>query len=140
MQLASIQFKRRAVEALADERLQSTMKRFGSGFADKRTAARAAFGVAAFEELRTASASIRDRAIQNLDAWLLRFEAEATRRGTTVLWAEDADEACRHVLEICSRHGLRKAIKSKSMLSEEAGLNEVLAAAGVQPVETDLGE
>ena len=140
MQLASIQFKRRAVEALADERLQSTMKRFGSGFADKRTAARAAFGVAAFEELRTASASIRDRAIQNLDAWLLRFEAEATRRGTTVLWAEDADEACRHVLEICARHGLRKAIKSKSMLSEEAGLNEVLAAAGVQPVETDLGE
>src|SRR4029078_7140654 len=39
-----------------------------------------------------------------------------------------------------ARHGLKKEIKSKSMLSEEAGLNEVLAAAGVQPVETDLGE
>ena len=46
----------------------------------------------------------------------------------------------RSVLEICREHGLKKAIKSKSMLSEEADLNNVLAAAGVQPVETDLGE
>jgi L-lactate dehydrogenase complex protein LldF len=140
VQVASIHFKRRASEALRDERLQSTMKRFGGGFAEKRTAARTAFGASAFEDLRSASASIRDRALEHLDAWLLRFEEEATRRGTTVLWAESGDEACRHVLEICARHGLKKAIKSKSMLSEEAGLNERLAAAGVQPVETDLGE
>ena len=140
MQVASIHFKRRAASALADERLQGNLKRFGSGFADKRAAARSAFGVAAFEELRVASATIRDRPLEHLDAWLLRFEEEATRRGTTVLWAETAEQACRHVLDICARHGLKKAIKSKSMLSEEAGLNEVLAAAGVQPVETDLGE
>jgi len=140
VQVASIHFKRRASAALADTRLQSTMKRFGGGFADKRTAARAAFGADAFEELRSASATVRDRALEHLDAWLLQFEQEAARRGTTVLWAEDAGEACRHVLEICARHGLKKAIKSKSMLSEEAGLNEVLSAAGVQPVETDLGE
>ncbi|HTL25595.1 MAG TPA: LUD domain-containing protein, partial [Burkholderiales bacterium] len=140
MQVASIHFKRRAASALADERLQGNLKRFGSGFADKRAAARSAFGVAAFEELRAASATIRDRPLEHLDAWLLRFEEEATRRGTTVLWAETAEQACRHVLDICARHGLKKAIKSKSMLSEEAGLNEVLAAAGVQPVETDLGE
>ncbi|MGH8676082.1 MAG: LutB/LldF family L-lactate oxidation iron-sulfur protein [Burkholderiales bacterium] len=140
MQVASVHFKQRAARALADERLQATMKRFGAGFADKRTAARAAYGVDAFEELRRASAAVRDRGLEHLDGWLLRFEQEATRRGTVVLWADDADEACRHVLEICARHGLKKAIKSKSMLSEEAGLNEVLAAAGVQPVETDLGE
>ena len=140
MQIASIHFKQRASRALADTRLQSTIKRFGSGFADKRAAARESYGADAFEELRGASATIRDRALEHLDAWLLRFEAEATRRGTTVLWAETAAEASRLVLEICTRHGLKKAIKSKSMLSEEAGLNEVLAAAGVQPVETDLGE
>ena len=133
-------FKQRASQALADERLQSTLKRFGGGFAEKRAAARTAYGVEAFEELRAASAAIRDRALEHLDGWLLRFEAEAARRGTVVLWAEDAGEACRHVIDICTRHGLKKAIKSKSMLSEEAGLNEVLAAAGVQPVETDLGE
>ena len=140
MQVASIHFKRRAAGALADERLQGNLKRFGGGFADKRAAARASFGADAFEELRSASATVRDRALEHLDAWLLQFEQEATRRGTTVLWAEDAGDACRHVLEICARHGLKKAIKSKSMLSEEAGLNQALSAAGVQPVETDLGE
>ncbi len=140
MQVQSLHFKRRASQALADARLQANLRRFGSGFAEKRAAARAAYGVEAFERLRAASAAIRDRALENLDAWLLHFEAEATRRGSVVLWAGDVAEARARVLEICARHGLKKAIKSKSMLSEEAGLNEALAAAGVQPVETDLGE
>jgi L-lactate dehydrogenase complex protein LldF len=140
MQLTSIHFKQRASDALADVRLQSAIKRFGGTFVEKRAAARAAYGAAAFEELRDASAEVRDRALEDLDAWLLKFETEATRRGTTVLWAEDAVEARRLVLEICTRHKLKKAIKSKSMLSEEAALNPALAAAGVQPVETDLGE
>lgn len=140
MQLASLHFKRRAEAALADPRLQENLRRFGSGFAEKRAAARAAYGVRAFEELREACQEIRDRALENLEAWLLRFEAEATRRGTRVLWAEDCAEARRLVLEICARHGVRKVIKSKSMLSEEAGLNEALERSGVQPLETDLGE
>jgi L-lactate dehydrogenase complex protein LldF len=140
MQSASVHFRSRASAALGNERLQANLKRFGSGFADKRTAARSAYGEQAFETLRDASAAIRDRALADLDAWLLGFEAEATRRGTTVLWAEDAAEACALVLGICARHGLKKAIKSKSMLSEEAALNEALEAAGVQAIETDLGE
>ena len=140
MRIQSMQFKARAHAALADVRLQSVMKRFGSGFADKRAAAREAYGVEAFEALRGASAAIRDRGLANLDAWLLRFEEEATRRGATVLWAKDAAEIRRHVLEICARHGVKKAIKSKSMVSEEAGLNDALEANGVTPVETDLGE
>jgi L-lactate dehydrogenase complex protein LldF len=140
MQVASVHFRKRAADALADQRLQGNLRRFGGGFAEKRALARTAYGVDAFEELRAASAAIRDRALADLDAWLLRFEEEATQRGTVVLWAEDAGEACDLVLEVCKRHGLKKAIKSKSMLSEEAGLNEVLERAGVQPVETDLGE
>ena len=140
MQVASVDFRARAAGALANARLQANLRRFGSGFADKRTAARRAFGEDAFEQLRDAAAAIRDRALGDLDAWLLRFEAEAARRGTTVLWAQDADEVCRLVLEVCRQHGLSKAIKSKSMLSEEAGLNDALGAAGVEAVETDLGE
>ena len=140
MQTQSMFFKPRVGKALADAKLQDVMTRFRFGFADKRTAARAAFGEDEFETLRTVAASIRDRALEQLDAWLLRFEAEATRRGTTVLWAEDHDEARRLVLEICRRHGVSKAIKSKSMVSEEAGLNAALEADGVVPIETDLGE
>ncbi len=133
-------FKQRSGRALADVKLQDVLTRFRGGFADKRSAAREAFGADAFEELRSVSAQIRDRAIAGLDAWLLRFEAEATRRGTQVLWAEDSAAVRRLVLEICARHGLTKAIKSKSMVSEESGLNDALAEHGVVPVETDLGE
>ena len=84
MQNQSMHFQARAGRALADVRLQGVLKRFGSGFAEKRDAARTAYGVEAFEALRTASAAIRDRGLENLDSWLLRFEAEATRRGTEV--------------------------------------------------------
>ncbi len=140
MKSQSMHFKARAGNALADVRLQSALKRFGSGFAEKRAAARVAYGVESFETLRTASAAIRDRGLEQLDSWLLRFEAEATRSGTEVHWAESADEVRARVLEICARYGLKKAIKSKSMLSEEAGLNAALEASGMQVVETDLGE
>ncbi|HVC12918.1 MAG TPA: LutB/LldF family L-lactate oxidation iron-sulfur protein [Burkholderiales bacterium] len=140
MQVQSMHFKARAGKALADRKLQSVLKRFGGGFVEKRAAARAELGVALFEELRDAGAVIRDRALATLDVWLLRFEQEAQRRGATVLWAHDGAEVRRLVLDICRRHGLKKAIKSKSMLSEEADLNEALADTGVTPVETDLGE
>jgi len=133
-------FQPRARRALADVKLQEVLHKFRGGFADKRAAARAAYGAEAFEELREVSARIRDRAIASLDAWLLRFEAEATSRGTEVLWAEDSAEVRRLVLEICTRHGLTKAVKSKSMVSEESGLNDALAGHGVTPIETDLGE
>ena len=95
---------------------------------------------AGFEAARIAGATIRDRALACLDAWIERFEAEAARRGVSVLYAETGKEIADLVIGICARHGLKKAIKSKSMLSEEAQLNTALAAAGVQPVETDLGE
>ena len=120
--------------------IRSYYGRFGSGFAQKRAAARTAYGIEAFEALRTAGAAIRDRGLEQLDSWLERFEAEATRNGTEVRWAESADEVRAQVLEICARYGLKKAIKSKSMLSEEAGLNAALEASGMEVVETDLGE
>ena len=131
-------FKKRAVAALADERLQRGMSKMG--FADRRAEAVRGYGAAEFEHLRTAGAAIRDRVLADLDTWIERFEAEATRRGATVLFAETGADVSRLVLDICKQHGLKKAIKSKSMLSEEAMLNKALADAGVRPVETDLGE
>jgi L-lactate dehydrogenase complex protein LldF len=131
----AMHFKSNAAKSLANDRLQGVLKRFGGGFVERRATARLVYGVRAFEDLRDAAAAIRDRALADLDAWLARFEAEATRRGTQVLWAEDLAEARRLVLEICARHGVREAVKSKSMVSEEAGLNDALA-----PIETDLGE
>ena len=141
MHAQSMHFKPRAAVALANGTLQSNLEKFNStGFTALRAKAVSEFGPELFERLRGEGATIRDRALANLDAWIERFESEATRRGATVLFAETREEACELLLDVCRRHGVRKAIKSKSMLSEEAGVNEALEAAGVTPVETDLGE
>ena len=138
MQIQSIHFRRRASAAIADP---ETKKRMASlGFAQRRADRVAEFGADAFEAQRDAAEAIRNRSIGDLATWIEQFEVEAVRRGATVLFANDAKEVGDLVVEICRRHDLKKAIKSKSMLSEEADLNRVLAAAGVQPVETDLGE
>ncbi|HKW36692.1 MAG TPA: LutB/LldF family L-lactate oxidation iron-sulfur protein [Burkholderiales bacterium] len=141
MQVQSMHFRPRAAAALANETLQSNLRKFNStGFTALRAKAVAEFGAGLFEKLRDEGAAIRDRALGHLDAWIERFESEAERRGAKVLFAETREEACALLLDICRRHGVKKAIKSKSMLSEEAGVNEALEAAGVTPVETDLGE
>jgi L-lactate dehydrogenase complex protein LldF len=92
------------------------------------------------EELRERARAIRTGTIDRLDDHLATFRQAVEARGGVVhRCATDAD-ACRTVVEICRGAGARVAAKSKSMLSEEIRLNEALAAAGVEAVETDLGE
>jgi L-lactate dehydrogenase complex protein LldF len=93
-----------------------------------------------WQELRARVHDIKAYAIANLDWLLPEFEKQFAARGGTVLWARTAEEGAAHFLDICRRHGVRSVVKGKSMLSEELELNERLAAAGVEAVETDLGE
>jgi L-lactate dehydrogenase complex protein LldF len=138
MQIQSMHFKQRAGQKLADQRLQQNLKKLSTKFVTGR--ANAITELDDFEGTRDAAKERRMRAIENLDVWLETFEKEAVRRGATVLFAESAEDASRLVVEIAKKHGVRKAIKSKSMVSEEMALNKALEAAGVQPIETDLGE
>jgi L-lactate dehydrogenase complex protein LldF len=138
MEVRSMHFKANAAAKLADVALQANLKTAKGKFVDKR--AIAIQELDDFEGTRAAAAELRSRVLKDLDLWLERFELAATGRGAKVLWARDGAEICRHVVDIARRHGVKKATKSKSMLSEEAGLNQALTAAGVQPVETDLGE
>jgi len=138
MEIRSMHFKANASVKLADPALQANLKKAKGKFVDMRAAA--IHQLDDFEGTRIAARDVRNRVLQDLDLWLERFEQAATRRGATVLWAKDGDEICRHIADIAKRHGVTKATKSKSMLSEEAGLNQALEASGVQPVETDLGE
>ena len=141
MESRSRHFKANAAAALANPVLQANLRTAKGKFVDKRAIAIKELGDASdFEDTREAARMLRDRVLENLDLWLEKFEENATARGATVLWAKDGAEICRHVVEIGRRHQVKKAVKSKSMLSEEAGLNPALAAAGIQPVETDLGE
>jgi L-lactate dehydrogenase complex protein LldF len=93
-----------------------------------------------WEALRQKASSIKENVLSNLDRYLEQFEAEAVKNGATVLWAEDADEFNRTILDIIRRHNAKNVVKSKSMLTEECGLNHFLLAQGVEVVDTDLGE
>ncbi len=93
-----------------------------------------------FEEIRTAGAAIRDRVLSNLDAYLFQFEQAAQARGVIVHWAETGTDVNRIVRDIAQQNGVKKIIKSKSMLGEESSLNHYLQEAGLDVRETDLGE
>ena len=138
MQVQSMFFKSRASEKLADELLQANMRKAKGKFVDGRAKAVAEFGN--WEALRDHAAALRDRALADLDSYLVEFEANATKRGAVVHWAETAEDACRIIVEIARDNGVRKVAKSKSMVSEEVNLNERLEEAGIQVIETDLGE
>jgi L-lactate dehydrogenase complex protein LldF len=137
MQVQTMHFKARAGSKLADERLQQNLTKLSTKFVSARASAVQDID---FEATRAALKERRNRALDNLDVWLETFEREATRRGATVLYAESTQDAAKLVAEIAREHGVKKVIKTKSMVSEEMQLNRVLGEMGVQSIETDLGE
>src|SRR5688572_26610146 len=138
MQITSMHFKATASTKLTSASLQSALVRLQSNFVRGRAERVAEFGN--YEEMRSAAAAIRDRALANLDLYLAEFERNAQARGAVVHWAETREDVNRIVCEIARQSDVRKAVKSKSMVTEECALNDALEAAGVEVVETDLGE
>ena len=79
-------------------------------------------------------------AIENLDEKLLEFERNFTAKGGKVIWAETSEEANQAILEICKKQNCKTVVKSKSMVTEEIGLNPFLEEHAIESIETDLGE
>ncbi len=92
------------------------------------------------EELRERAHAIRMTAVREIDRYLEEFTKALEARGGHVEVCATAEEACAYVVEVCRRHDAKLVAKSKSMATEEIRLNEALEAAGIRPVETDLGE
>ena len=90
---------------------------------------KAAHGIPEWEQLREAASQIKAATMANLADYLEQFEANATRLGAQVHWAANAAEHNQIVLGILQRHGVRRLVKSKSMLTEECHLNPFLGAA-----------
>jgi len=127
-----------AREAIDDPQLQDLL--------DRNADTRRKLRENAFHQLPDAAALrergrvIRRETVSNLAAHLETFAARLTENGIHVHRAADGEEAGRIVVEIARQHGAELVAKSKSMLTEEIGLNESLASAGIRAVETDLGE
>jgi L-lactate dehydrogenase complex protein LldF len=97
-------------------------------------------GVEYWERLRQAAHDLRLHAITHLDRYLPMLEAKVIQAGGQVHWANDANQVYDLVTEIARKHRAQRIVKVKSMVSEELALNDVLRAAGLDALETDLGE
>jgi len=93
-----------------------------------------------WEALREAASQIKNNVLSNLHNYLVQFEKNALANGITVHWAPDAAEHNRIVRKLISEANVNRIVKSKSMLTEECGLNEYLAEHGIEVIDSDLGE
>jgi len=138
MKITSPAFKDNVSAALVDVTLQKALKNVEKGFIGRRQAA--ADALPEFEALRDAARDLKTHVLGHLDLYLEAFERKVIASGGQVHWAETAEDARRIVTDICRRLGAKTVTKGKSMITEEIALNDHLEAAGIRPVETDLGE
>ena len=131
-------FKENAARALADAPLQRALGNVRRGFIDKRR--KAVERLPEFDALRDAATAIKDHTLAHLDLYLEAYAAKVAASGGQVHFARDAAEARAIIIGLCRQAGARLVTKGKSMVAEEINLNPHLEAAGITPVETDLGE
>ena len=136
--LSSETFRENARAALGDVQLRGALKNATALFGERRK--EAAAGLPNWEELRNQARAVKDEALLHLDRYLEEFVRNAESRGAKVHWARDAAEANEIICRLATDSQARTIVKSKSMTTEETHLNDALEAAGIQVVETDLGE
>ncbi len=137
-ELLKVPFPERAGAALKDAFLQQALTIATTKFIDLRKESFAGFPQG--DALRDRARAIKEASLQRLDFYLGQLADNIERLGGRVHWATTGAEAREVVLRLCRDNGVRMAVKSKSMATEEIDLNEALEHAGVTPVETDLGE
>ena len=131
-------FGQNARDAMRDPVLHGALRNLADNFAVRRTVAMAS--VDDWEGLREKARAIKEQTLLHLDKYLLQFVENAENAGVRIHWARDAKEACGIVLDLVKSKNADMVVKSKSMATEEIHLNKALEAAGIEPVETDLGE
>src|ERR1700752_708762 len=138
MSSAAHEFLRSAAVKSADLTHRQIIRRGIDQYSAANDRGRSRF--ADWEAARQRCHEIKWEALNNLDRYLLEFEQRVKERGGHVFWAADSAEACRYIIELAVSRGVHKMVKSKSMVAEEIHLSPALEKAGIQAIETDLGE
>ena len=131
-------FAKNAKKAVDDSQLRANLRKATGAIRGRRAAL--VDETPDWQQLRHAGAAIKDHTLQNLDAYLEQFEANATRHGAHVHWARDATEANDTVRNLVTDSGATEVIKVKSMATQEIGLVDALAKDGITAHETDFAE
>jgi L-lactate dehydrogenase complex protein LldF len=131
-------FDENARRALIDPQLRSALRKLTVTFGERR--AQAISSVDDWEGLRERARAIKDETLSHLDRYLADFADKAERAGAQIHWADDGKDVCQLIIRLLQERNAKQVVKSKSMATEEIHLNAALEAAGITPVETDLGE
>lgn len=131
-------FKTRVNDVLANDFKVKAIHTAQDVFYEKRKAV--VDQVAEWEDFRNESADLRDHVLANLDYYLNQFAENAEKAGAHVHFAADDKEATAICMEVLRAKEAKMVVKSKTMVSEEIGLNHELIKAGIEVNETDLAE
>jgi len=132
------QFKERSTKLSADLQHRFWIQKSLKGYEKNREEKRNRFQN--WEAARQSAAETKWEAVNHLDQYLIEFTDKIGARGTKLFWASTAREAREYILNLAQEKNARTIIKSKTMTSEEIHLNEALAGAGYEVIESDLGE
>jgi L-lactate dehydrogenase complex protein LldF len=138
MKPQTINFRSKASKTMDDAEVQQALEHVYTGFFKGRLVAAA--DTPDWEELRTKGKAIKDHTIAHLDYYLDLLATNVEKNGGSVFFAEDAEEARKHIVALAHARNIKTVIKSKSMVSEEMALAETLNDEGFETIETDLGE
>ena len=131
-------FQASAPAALADEQLRRNLKKATTTIRGKRAAV--AGEMPDWEALRATAGAVKRDVLEKLDKYLLQLEEAVVQAGGVVHRARNAAEANAIIGDLVQAAKSREVVKVKSITTDEVGLNEALAARGIQAIETDLAE
>jgi L-lactate dehydrogenase complex protein LldF len=138
MKPLTLNFRDKASSTMQDAEVQKSLEHVYTGFFKGRI--EAAGNTSNWEELRTKGKAIKDHTIAHLDHYLGMLADNVEKNGGSVFFAEDAAEARQHIIKLAHDREIKTVIKSKSMVSEEMGLEKAMTEEGFETIETDLGE
>lgn len=138
LSISDEKFKGRVEEGINDDFMRGAVRSAQERLQTNRLAAANELGN--WEEWRSLGEEIRQHVLNNLDYYLYQLSENVSKRGGHVFFAQTAEEASRYIKEVVQKKNAKKVIKSKSMVTEEIGMNEALMEAGSTVVESDLGE
>jgi len=138
IEFSASQFKSNARTAVNDAGLRAKIKKATGTSLTKRQ--ETVKEIPDWEELREKGHLLRKKVVDDLDRYQAAFTESAQSNGMVVHYAETHSDATKIIYDIIRRQSVRSVVKSKSMITEELHLNEMLEENGIRVIETDLGE
>ncbi|MDA1476469.1 LutB/LldF family L-lactate oxidation iron-sulfur protein [Bacillus changyiensis] len=138
MKIGTDKFKERVAKGIENDFMRGAVSSAQERLRARRLEAAEELGN--WEEWRSLAEEMRQHVLENLDYYLEQLAENVAKKGGHVFFAETAEEASSYIRDVVKQKNGKKIVKSKSMVTEEINMNEVLEQEGCEVVETDLGE